>query len=901
MKGKTIFSILLVILLTFVAVGCKKEPPVVETITPIVDVLNTFTNNQDVVVEGVIYGKTTTGFYVSDSNLGKIFVTHATAASIGDKVKVTGVYGIVSNMPRIKNVSNVVVTASEQTLPTPENMTIEQVLALSGTAKTGSYAKYVSLVVTLEEGTTGIVLKSDENHSLILSTITDQTLLEASTGKRVTVPVILHEYNAIDLTWRVTFAGTATDVVATPISFATLVETAMTHIDDAVPADVYGALVLPTVHPTISYLEYSWTVATNDYVTIDENQKVIIVTDESDHPVVFTVTITNGDESTTREVNVVSKSIVERSVTELFSDMPTMDGSTVILRGVVVAFTRNQSLTLRSIILKDKTGTDTISVDFADVGDNQILQSSQEFLDLKLGDEVVLRGTFRTITRQTVHTLTSLEIVSSNNPVTHDTEGAFVVDSQEDFAAIGANYDLYSSKLIKFVDPFMNYSTSTTPTITNWVRLGYSETTANTKHDGVHNYAFLIAANNEATGSEKWHKMFDIPFISGPAEQYGGYFYAYAMYVSDSYIAFVVPEASLWVYENAISVEYDLGAGIPASLEDGEVVLPTTHPGVTGNVVWSSTDETLISSTTGKVTGVEVNTVVTLTAVYTYKEEVITSTYDVTILGTQALTIHELLANGEDASQVKVKGIFVAYQSDGNANAARDGIILLDETTGELLLVNAMAQVGGTYGAYIDSYQNALEFGHEVQIVGTYYLNSAAVGSGPVQTGRKYLEVTTESIVKRLSEDKKTIDWKTANAIVVTTNEELMAVATTVPYGQLIKIVGTMDNPIYIGGSSSSDYVNMNVKVFKTNAVDNTGTKYEGQTFSLKNSVNTVNAGASWLADLFGVTSAFVGPSATNPAKPFIGSMYVVIGWRTSTYFQLSIVNYSECSATPIS
>ena len=137
MKGKTIFSILLVLVMAFVIVGCKKNQPPVETITPIADVLTTATNNQEVVIEGVIYGKTTTGFYVSDSNLGKIFVTYATTANIGDKVKVTGVFGIASDMPRIKNVTAVVVTATDQTLPTPEVMTVEQVLALSGTAKTG--------------------------------------------------------------------------------------------------------------------------------------------------------------------------------------------------------------------------------------------------------------------------------------------------------------------------------------------------------------------------------------------------------------------------------------------------------------------------------------------------------------------------------------------------------------------------------------------------------------------------------------------------------------------------------------------------------------------------------------------------------------------------------------------
>ena len=266
MKNKTILMLLLVFLLTFTVVGCKKEKPPVETINAIVDVLQTGTNNQNVIIEGVIYGKTANGFYVSDSELGKIYVTHQTAANVGDKVKITGVYGITDNMPRIKNVSNVVVTATNQTLPTPEEMTVEQVMALSHTAKTGSYGRYVTVVATIEAGTVNTYLKSDLDNSLIFSSITDLSLIESSKGKRVSIPVILHEYNSQDLVWRVTFAGASGDIVLTPISFASLVTKAMEHINSAVPANIYGALVLPSKHPVISYLSYSWSVAENPYL-----------------------------------------------------------------------------------------------------------------------------------------------------------------------------------------------------------------------------------------------------------------------------------------------------------------------------------------------------------------------------------------------------------------------------------------------------------------------------------------------------------------------------------------------------------------------------------------------------------------------------------------------------------
>lgn len=899
MKLKTVITTIIIFVMAGVLIGCRKPVPE-ETILEIEDVLETATNNQEVIIEGVVYAKVATGFYVSDSDLGKIFVTDTTQVDVGDKVKIYGQFGIASNVPRIKNVTKVEETATGQTLPTPTQSTVSDILALSGTAKKGSYAKLVELVATVEETTTGYILRDDDANYVIVSSLSDTTALAAKVNTRVTLPVIVHEYNTLDLIWRVTFAGSASDMVNTPIDFNTLKERALTHINQVVPSEIYGAVVLPTVHPTISYLTYTWTVDTNDYVSINQDGLVEVVTDEADHAVTFQVTITDGTDTATETIAVTSKGIVERSVAQLYTNMPEVENSVVILRGVVVAFVRNQSLTIRSVIIKDMSGTDTISVDFADTGTNQILHTDAAYTGLKLGDEIVVRGTFRIATRQTVHTVTDLTVASSGNLVTHDKEHAYVLNDQASYAELGNNFDQYSSRLVKFEDPFMNYSTSTPPLVTNWVRLGYSAETANAKHDGAHNYAFLIAANNESLGSEKWHKMFDIPLVGGPAQQFGGSFYAYVMYMSETYIAFVVPSDDCWEYTNQASVEYDLGAGIPASLEEGSVILPTTHPSVTGDVVWSSSDETLISSTTGAVTGVDVNAVVTLTAVYTYEAVQYTSTYEVTILGTQAWTVSQLLADGEDAERVKVKGIFVSYQSDGNANAARDGIILLDEETGELLLVNAMAQVGGVWGAYIDSDGNALEFGHEVQITGVYYLNSLAIGSGPAQTGRKFLEVGSNSVIKRLSETKKTIDWKTNQAIVVDDNDDLLAFGEEIPFGQLIKFVGTAESPIYLGGSTSTSYDPINIKVFKTAAVDNTGTKYNGQTFSLKNNVNTVNAGATWLKDLFGIESAFVGPSETNPAKPYIGSIYVVIAARTSTYYQMSLVNYDAADITKV-
>ena len=59
-------------IISMFVVACNKEKE--SDATPIIDVLNQGKNNDNVIVEGVVYGVLTNGFYVADSAQGKIFV-----------------------------------------------------------------------------------------------------------------------------------------------------------------------------------------------------------------------------------------------------------------------------------------------------------------------------------------------------------------------------------------------------------------------------------------------------------------------------------------------------------------------------------------------------------------------------------------------------------------------------------------------------------------------------------------------------------------------------------------------------------------------------------------------------------------------------------------------------------
>ena len=368
------------------------------------------------------------------------------------------------------------------------------------------------------------------------------------------------------------------------------------------------------------------------------------------------------------------------------------------------------------------------------------------------------------------------------------------------------------------------------------------------------------------------------------------------MYVSDSYLAFIVPDQSCFIASSKMQVELALSKDVPTSVEGGTITLAKTHELVTGEIAWTSDNEA-IDVATGEVKEVAVSTTVTLTATYKIGEETYTSTFKVEVLAATPMSVSEVLALTED-KKVKVQGIIVAYVSDGNTQAQRMGVLLMDPTTKDLVMVDGLSNLGGSYGAYKDSEGTDLKVGDMIVVNATYHLDSAQIGtSGPAQTGRHHVEVTSSDTVVRTAENQEIVYGEPA--IVIDSNEDMLDVATNIKdyFGKLIKIVGTKEAPIYIGGSSNS--APFNIKVFMTNATNNDGTKYGGYTFVLKSDVNAPNGGADdWYTTLFGIEGPFVCPNATNPSIAWVGTLYVVVGYNTSSYFQMSVVNYENCEGS---
>ena len=898
---KILLSLVLLLTLTIGLVSCgddsgqgTQEPPVVEPekFEPVAieTIAKTYTNNQAVQAEGVVYGVTANGFYLSDSANGHLFVVigdnFKKDVAVGDKVQVTGKFSYSQNLIQINRAEYKKVGTGTSQVVAAES-TIPAVNALANTDKT-AYGKVVTLTGTLSLHTTNMYALTDlEGNTIFFDNYSNLEALAQYNNKRVVLNAVVYKYLSSDAVWTLSFVGGTNEIVESPLTFEVVKEKALEHLNAVVAKNVYGALALPTVHNVLSNITYSWAVDTNEYLTIENNIATVVI-DNVDHEVTLKVTINYGETSETIDFPITLKAIVEQSVAEFYANKPMVDDSTVIVRGIVVSFARNQSLSTRSVILKDPVTKETLPVDFAQTGD-YILHGDEAFKSLQIGDEIVITAQYSFSGRPTVQCVTNIEKRSSGNAVSHDFENAYVLDSQESYMNLAANVYEYSGQLVKFANPFLNYSTSSTPNDTNWVQIGYDTKSGaeGYKIEGTaRKFAFLIAAVNENLGNENWHKNYEIPFINAGGQQFDLNIYAYCLYVSDSYVAFIVADQSCYQVSEEDQIVMDLEAGIPSSIEMGAITLIKEHALIEGAITWESSHPSIIDPATGAVTEVSENTVVTLTATYSYNGETKQHTVEITVLKNVPLNVSELLATGSSDVRYNVNGVVVAFSSDGNKVEGVKGIIVMDPVTGDMIVVEGVGSLyEKTYPNYVDENGTAITIGKQVSLNAVYVISP---------DGRKTLNVSTGKIVMG---EACEYAFNDETAVVIDSHDAMGTFAQNIVVGQLIKFVGTAENPIYFGGSSSSSP--MNVKVYMSNATNNDGTKYNGKTFTFKTDVNTPNGGENWHMEYLALPQAFVCPNTTNASRAVLGTVYGVVTHVTGSYYQMAAVNFENWTAQP--
>ena len=920
---KVLLSTLFVILLALTGCTKKTEAPAGTTKAPVAttqaptvttaqpaqsieSVLRNAKNQDSVKVEGTVFGVVSNGFYITDSDNGKIFVLwqdSSLKAKVGDRVQIVGKFSYITSFPQIRPSQNFTILSSDASYVCQSSeKTIAQIKALDETERVGVYAMPVTLIGNLEKNEAGkFHLLDEEGNSVELFESSNLSVFEEWNAKRVELNVIVHQKNTEGV-WLVSYVGDGSDIVEAAYTEAEFKALVKAYLDSKMPEEVMGALNLPQTHNKLTSVAFTWTVAENPALTIVENNAVIDINVTEDTEATLTVSFTNGTYNCTLEYKVLCKKIVERTVAELSDEL--ISGSVVKVRGVVVAKSRNQGANMFSLIIADETTQKIATADF---------DTAAEIAAYNLNDIVVVTGKYRnkngSTDRRSITSILNCTLAGHSDTFKLDLSKAIVLSDQESYNEFANKMtDEYENVLVKFENPWMSYSTTATPVDTNWVRLGFdAESVEGGYKDAqgtVHSFAFLIANNNNNLGGTSWQRVLDIPLLKNAKEYENTTIYAFATNYSGTYLQFMIPSLDYVIVPVDEKVAMELGNVIPTDVEEGaQLTLPTSATGAS-LITWSSSAEDVIAADGKVASGLSEAKAVTLTASFMVDEVEHSVDFVVNVALGKALSVSEILALTEE-KVVKGQGIIVGFCSDGNNTDngyPRHGIVVKDVTTGDLLMVCGLSKIAGDHiGTYKDNNDVLLAKGQLVEFQGDYYLSSAKISSdGPSQDARKYVNLANVKKIVVLESDKDTTLG--TPAAVITNNEEMAAVAANLEnyFGKLIKISGSQENPICLGGSSTKSP--FNIKVFMNkDAASNDDTKYKSiddfnLTFTLHSLNNQENVGGddAWFTTLFGITGAFVGPSASVSPRLYTGDLYVLVGYTTKSYIQLALLGYSN-------
>lgn len=874
-------------------------------------------NNDYIETEAVVYGVVgESGVYLEDSDLGKIFATFSEAHELqkGNKVKVQGQFGLVAGFPRLKNLTLVENLGSVDEYGKPiHEKTIEELLALDKDSKSGAYANLFTTIATVVKTPAGIYQLHDEDGNYVLLTeFSNLTLLDDYLEKRVEFKqLIAHDFQASTNKWRFSFIGANEDVVEKPLTLEELRPIILEDFANRIEKNIHGILELPSAHPTMLSINYEWSVdSTVENISILDNEVIIDVdhfrtAEAEDQVVELKALVKSGDQELELTYEITLKQIIERSVSELLDDRPAINMSYVTVQGRVVARARNQGLSIRSLFIQDPATKAVVQFDFFPESEETpyVSYESTQYEEIKLGDDIKVDGQFRQDGRITVNNITKLDIVSTGNPVEHDKENAIVLNDLESYNAFGAGYEENMNKLVKLVNPYFLFSTTTPPTQTNWVIIVHDENGAQVYDQEIakRRFAFLIANESEMFENERWIDSFDIPLFSNTDSTLQEIeIYAYMFNVSATYIQFIIPSYDEITISIEDKLDIYLAGKIRTNLVVGESIDLVDAKHIIGNetgITWSSSNDAVFNATTGVAGDVDEATTVVLTGTYTNTaDETVTLTYSITVTPNEPITVKELLETAESNNFYRIEGYVIGFFSDGNNSGVR-GLIIKDKVTSHSILLNdavASNAAGylGNYGEYKVG-EELIEVGDEVFVKAKY-----------LDDGVRQDLIADESMIIEIKSKNNELLFPEEGMLTISNQEEMVEFFTNPQIGRVIKFTATEEVPFAFGGSSTT-YSSINYKFYyNVEATANNHVKYpdvDGKVVSFKGANNKANLGEEWWINYFNLPDrGFVAPTTSIPPFKRAGTIYGVLGGITSTYFQMSFVNPEGINTTVV-
>ncbi|MBQ4587631.1 MAG: hypothetical protein IJB13_07595, partial [Clostridia bacterium] len=681
-------------------------PPAPATVTPISTLLSETANNTDVVVEGVVFAVTSEGYFINDGT-GSIFVLTQAAQAVGTKVKINANFRLRDGQPIVRGYE-VLETVAGQTPITAVDATIASIVVLNKEAR-DSYGKFLHIEAIVAKDAVGRYVLSDGERQIIVSEESNDEALASFIGKKIYLDVITDASSSEG--WFVSSVTAESDITLVPVVIEDVKAEIFAQVTEELKTNVYTSLELPLsnkVHPSV---EFNWTVKSGTAIAITDN--VATVTEvAADEEVVLTLTISSYEQSAQQDFTVVVKVItaVELGQVGLIEDAEKV----ISTQGQVVSV-YGQHLVLH------KNG-------------NYIkVKAAGEY---KVGDEVTVVGTYGVITNGFKGITAEKVTVSSHTDVDFSTLTHVILDSEDDFVNIVADYANQQVHFVKIVNPYINYSGSTSY---SWIRIsGDSSRTNGYKFPDEKTRNISLPLDSLKGQFADLEAELDPPKEAEGAEQRPGYtFYGFFYSAGSETWQFVLAEENGVVRDKAVLTEHEIISSFATSAvdakENGNIALLRSGKYVE-EITWTADVDGIIDTATGDYVACSEDKTIILTASYVI--DGVTHTTDVELNffaeGIVYKTVSEVIALGSGKYNVEAYVAANATSSESSAAKLYAGLILTDG-------VNALYYIQSASSSY------TYTVGDKVQIFGL----EVTVEEGHIQTAKagKFTLVSRENTI----------------------------------------------------------------------------------------------------------------------------------------------------------
>lgn len=875
MKNKKILLIVLSALMCLmlgIFSACKKPDDNPSTST--LDEVVRGTNGTEYTTEGVVYATASDGYFIYDDS-GRVFVKDNDKYAVGDKLKVKGVLALDNkNAPTLAGTDVNKLSSGETTLQ-PAATTIKNLMSIGATK--GSYYQYLTISGILSHSENVYSLTEGSN-KIVFDTRSDSSALNDWLDKKVDVNVINTVYTN---TWSCLYVG---GIKEHAVELDAVKADVFANVESKLVRETWFSIDLPTSYALEPRIEFNWSVVEGGSAISIENN---------------VATITEPDQTVAAKLKLVIS--VDGNSAEQVYDVTVKAANTVALKdaadaeagvlikteGTVVAMGMAQVQDRIGLMLTDSEGN-LLSVD---------LPALSEMEKYQLGDTVKVAGTYSAGNASIARFSARASVLISRDAdykVDYSTLPATTLETVEDYQALISDPFGNSNKLYKIVKPYLIYSGNSTY---NFIRFGadaehapegFNVTAAGETE--AKSWYFCFARNALAFSAEGLEQKLNVPLLSNGAKQYEAYtIYAYAMYNGGSTWQFIVPDL------NAVEIDYAaiapeqiraaFGSTFIMADTAGKLELPANTADISG-ITWTASRDGVIDCATGEYSALTETVSLTLTAHFTVNGQEFTVDIPVMFLSEapEYLTVTEALSQSEGVINF-LKGVVVGFGPNtgtGIPNGAQWGVYISD---GVNVLYIPEGQFDRSSADTDFDKVYLLDDGHKIALGDELYFISS------VRTGARLALGTSVT----LNAENVDLNWQpnTENVTVLSSFADMKTFFSDESnLDKMVKFVGTPENPLYLGGSSST-YDKLNLKFYFGDiegGVSSSSVKINDRTIAAKARSSEYSLGIKWWTVLNpNMSEAWVG---TDTSYGFTGEIYAVWSSKAGTsYYQLALLS----------